>query len=55
MGMEANESQMKYELPKDFANKNMESTVIRLLQDLVKEKDERIKELQDHIKSLKKD
>lgn len=54
MGMEAHEMDVNYELPKDFANNKMESTVIRLLQDLVKEKEERIRELQDHIKSLKK-
>tara|TARA_R110002124_G_scaffold68426_3_gene185177 strand:- start:301 stop:663 length:363 start_codon:yes stop_codon:yes gene_type:complete len=54
IGLEASESEVSYDLPRDFASKNIESTVIRLLQDLVKEKDERIRELQDHINSLKR-
>ena len=43
IGMEANEIDVNYELPKDLTNNKMESTVIRLLQDLLKEKEERIK------------
>lgn len=53
IGADASEAHGTYTIPKDFGSKNMESTVIKLLQDLVKEKDERIKELQDHIDSLK--
>ena len=49
----ANEKAMTYKIPKDFSTKNVETTVITLYQDLIKEKDERIKELTEHIELLK--
>lgn len=54
VGIEVSEPRGVYEIPKDFGVKNMESTVIKLLQDLVQEKEARILELLDHIGSLKK-
>lgn len=54
IGIIANEDSVTYTIPKDFSKQNMEPTVISLYQDLIREKDQRIQELTEHIELLKK-